>query len=338
MAFRILALSGGGYLGLFSLRILRLLEEAAGHPIGQSFDLMCGTSAGAITALCLSLEIPAADVENAFISEGPRIFQRIEGRFRNLKRTLEFTRSLLRPKYSDANLRKAIASIIPEGSTLGMARHRLVLPVVNMTTGQVEVFKTPHLSNATHHSDVPMIDLGVAATAAPTYFPLGELRNSLYVDGAIFANAPDLVGLHEAQYYLKEPSDQIEMLSIGTTTASFSLPHGYGRSYGAVRWLRGGRLYSTILSAQQQLTHVFMRHHLGPRYARIDSASAPGLQVDLAFDGATEAGTKTILSLADHAFEEAMKTSLVREIAAGMARPPTFFAADAAKAARVTGT
>lgn len=325
MAFRILALSGGGYLGLFSLRILRLLEEVAGRPIGQSFDLMCGTSAGAITALSLSLEVRAADIENAFVAHGPRIFQQVEGRFKELKRSWGFARSLLRPKYADTNLRQAIASIIPEGSTLGHAQHRLVLPLVNMTTGALEVFKTPHLVQSTHHRDVQMIELGLAATAAPTYFPLAELRNSLYVDGAIFANAPDLVGLHEAQYYLKQPADEIEMLSIGTTTASFSLPHAFGRSYGAVRWLRRGRLYSTILSAQQQLTHVFMRHHLGPRYARIDSTLAPGLQADLAFDGATEAGTKTLFSLADHAFEEALKVPLVRDIAAGVASPPKFF-------------
>jgi hypothetical protein len=310
---------------LFSLRVLRLLEEVAGRPIGQSFDMMCGTSAGAITALALSLEVRASDIEDAFVAHGPRIFQQVEGRFKELKRTWAFARSLLRPKYTEANLRAAIASIIPEGSTLADARHRLVLPLVNMTTGQLEVFKTPHLPEATHHRDVPMIELGLAATAAPTYFPLAELRNSLYVDGAIFANAPDLVGLHEAQYYLKQPAEQIEMLSIGTTTASFSLPHGYGRSYGAVRWLRGGRLYSTILSAQQQLTHVFMRHHLGPRYARIDSTRAPGLQADLAFDGATIAGTKTLFSLADHAVEEALKVPLVKAFTGSAAAPASFF-------------
>ncbi|HVY43190.1 MAG TPA: CBASS cGAMP-activated phospholipase [Hyphomicrobiaceae bacterium] len=325
MAFRILALSGGGYLGLFSLRVLRLMEEAAGRPISQSFDLMCGTSAGAITTLALSLEVPAAEIEDAFVRHGPKIFQQPDGRFREVKRTWAFMRSLIRPKYTDVNLRRAIASIIPEGSVLADARHRLVLPLVNMTTGALEVFKTPHLAQAAHNRNVSMIDLAVAATAAPTYFPLAELRNSLYVDGAIFANAPDLVGLHEAQYYLKQPSDQIELLSIGTTTASFSLPHGLGRNYGAVRWLRGGQLYATILSAQQQLTHVFMRHHLGARYVRIDSTRAPGQQADLAFDSATQAGTKTLFSLADHAFEEACKTPLMMEITKGTTSPPKFF-------------
>jgi patatin-like phospholipase/acyl hydrolase len=67
VAFRILALSGGGYLGLYSARLLSRLEAAAGKPIAKCFDLMSGTSAGAIAALALSLEIPAVEIEKIFI-------------------------------------------------------------------------------------------------------------------------------------------------------------------------------------------------------------------------------------------------------------------------------
>ena len=149
--------------------------------------------------------------------------------------------------------------------------------------------------------------------------------NSLYVDGAIFANAPDLVGVHEAEYYLKTPVEEIEVLSIGTTTGNFSLPYSQGRTYGSARWLRGGRLFATIMSAQQQLTQVFLRHHLGDRYLRVDTQRAPGLEYDLTFDGATPHGTKTILSLADHAYEEAMKLPRVLAMTRAAAPEPTFY-------------
>jgi len=325
VTFRILALSGGGYLGLYSARILTRLEAAAGKPIARCFDLISGASAGAIAALALSLEIPAAEIEQVFIDHGPRIFPQINRPFREAKRTLAFLRSLLRPKYSDAALRAAIASLIDEDKTLASARHRLALPVVNMTTGQIEVIKTPHLANWTHHSGFKMVEVALAAAAAPTYFPMAELSNSLYVDGAIFANAPDLVGVHEAEYYLKTPVEEIEVLSIGTTTGNFSLPYSHGRSYGSARWLRGGRLFATIMSAQQQLTQVFLRHHLGDRYLRVDTQRAPGLEYDLTFDGATPHGTKTILSLADHAFEEAMKLPRVLAMTKAAAPDPTFY-------------
>jgi uncharacterized protein len=327
MTFRILALSGGGYLGLYSARILTRFEAAAGKPIAQCFDLISGTSAGAIAALALALEIPAAEVERVFIEHGPRIFPQIDRPFREAKRTLAFLRSLLRPKYSDAILRDAIASLISDDQTLVAARHRLALPIVNMTTGQIEVIKTPHLANWTHHADFKMIDVGLAAAAAPTYFPMAELSNSLYVDGAIFANAPDLIGVHEAEYYLKCGDPEIEVVSIGTTTGNFSLPYSHGRRYGSARWLRGGRLFATIMSAQQQLTQVILRHHLGERYIRIDTFRAPGLESDLTFDGATANGTKTILSLADHAYEEAMKRERVVAMLQASAPAATFYPA-----------
>lgn len=325
MAFRILALSGGGFLGLFSIRILSRLEEVVERPIGRSFDLICGTSAGAITALALSLEIPARDVERTFIEHGPLIFRKKQGRFLEFRRTLAFLRSLREPRYKADALRHATETLLDRNQTLADAKHRLVVPVVNMTTGQIEMFKTPHSPDWLHHSELPMADVAVAAAAAPTYFELAEVRNSLYVDGAIFASAPDLIGVHEAEYYLKQPPETIEVVSIGTTTGSFSLPYSAGRDYGAARWLRGARLFSTIMSAQQQLTDVFLRHHLGERYHRLDSFRSSGQEADLAFDGATEAGIKTICGLADHAFEEAMKSRAVLDILHATAPPAEFY-------------
>ncbi len=323
MAFRILALSGGGFLGLFSVRILARMEATLGRPIARSFDLVCGTSAGAITALGLSLDVRADAIERTFIEHGPLIFARPGGRFQELKRTLAFARSLVAPKYEAEALLAATRSLLGE-ARLGDAKHRVVLPVVNMTTGQIEVFKTPHNPAWTYHAGLRMTEVAVAAAAAPTYFPMAEVRNSLYVDGAIAASAPDMLGVHEAEYYLKVPRDGIEVLSIGTTTGSFSLPYSAGRRYGAVRWLRGARLFSTIMSAQQQLTAVFLRHQLGDRYVRVDSLRSSGLEADLAFDGATENGVKTIFGLADHAFEEAMKQDRVRAMLDALAEPPVF--------------
>lgn len=337
MAFRILALSGGGFLGLFSLRILSRMEAALGRPIARSFDLICGTSAGAITSLALALEIPAREVERTFIEQGPLIFPQKRGRFAEMKRTLRFLRSLYRPKYDAEALRTAASTLITEGQTLAHSKHRLIFPVVNMTTGQIEVFKTPHSPDWTHHAGLPMVDVAVAAAAAPTYFPLAEVRNSLYVDGAIFASAPDLIGVHEAQHYLGQPLETIEVLSLGTTTGSFSLPYSAGRAYGASRWLRGAKLFSTIMSAQQQLTDVFLRHHLGDRYRRIDSYRSSGLEADLSFDGATESGIKTIFGLADHEYQEAMKIPFVIEMLRATAPEPTFYAQDDGFSAKPMG-
>ena len=59
----ILALSGGGYKGLFSARVLSSLEKEFGCPIAKKFDLIAGTSIGGIIAIALALEIPAEEIE-----------------------------------------------------------------------------------------------------------------------------------------------------------------------------------------------------------------------------------------------------------------------------------
>ncbi len=45
--FQALSLTGGGYRGLFTARSLQVIEDHIRVPIGQRFDLTCGTSIGA---------------------------------------------------------------------------------------------------------------------------------------------------------------------------------------------------------------------------------------------------------------------------------------------------
>ncbi|AZO34026.1 MAG: hypothetical protein EOS76_06855 [Mesorhizobium sp.] len=78
MPFQILALSGGGYRGLFSTHIFSKLEEQAGRPIGECFDLIAGTSIGGIIAIGLALGKPAKEIRDVFEEKGEDIFTRGE--------------------------------------------------------------------------------------------------------------------------------------------------------------------------------------------------------------------------------------------------------------------
>lgn len=55
--FQVLALSGGGYRGLYTAKILADIESELGGPVGRHFDLIAGTSIGGILALAVALEI-----------------------------------------------------------------------------------------------------------------------------------------------------------------------------------------------------------------------------------------------------------------------------------------
>lgn len=60
--FWVLALSGGGYRGLFTATVLEELEKRLGGPIARHFDLITGTSIGGILGLGLASEIRATEL------------------------------------------------------------------------------------------------------------------------------------------------------------------------------------------------------------------------------------------------------------------------------------
>ena len=72
--YHVLALSGGGYRGLYTATVLAELEAVLGRPIASHFDLICGTSAGGMLALGLAAEIPAIELKALFEGQGSRIF------------------------------------------------------------------------------------------------------------------------------------------------------------------------------------------------------------------------------------------------------------------------
>src|SRR6478609_1690555 len=74
--FRILSLDGGGIRGAFSASFLAELERKVGHPIGQYFDLIVGTSTGGIIATALALGESAERIERMYRDRGREIFTR----------------------------------------------------------------------------------------------------------------------------------------------------------------------------------------------------------------------------------------------------------------------
>src|SRR6185312_2244387 len=132
MSFQILALSGGGYLGLYTAELLTRLERQAGRPLASCFDLVSGTSVGGILAIGLALEVPAADMRDKFENRGESIFS---GRGRPRFGWWDARRSVFGAKYNGKQLREAVADMIGPETKIGDAKHRLLVPAVNMTKG-----------------------------------------------------------------------------------------------------------------------------------------------------------------------------------------------------------
>lgn len=308
--FQALALTGGGYRGLFTARALQAMEEHIGEPIGRRFDLTYGTSIGGIIALAVAFEVPMQKVVQAFELSGEKIFPPRDKPTTKVGIFLDIARHRKRPRYQSQSLREVITSLIPEDATLNDAKHAVGIPAVNVTRGRPQVFKTRHKEEWTRDWKYKVVDVALATSAAPTFFELAELDGQRYADGGLYANAPDLLALHEAEHFFRVPPEAIRILSVGTTTKSYSLSFESGRDFGIQDWMQDERLFSVTISSQQQLVDQLMQHKLGENYFRLDEEPSHEQANDLGLDVATEAARKTLLALAKKATSDVLGTKL----------------------------
>ncbi|HEX2530191.1 MAG TPA: CBASS cGAMP-activated phospholipase [Burkholderiaceae bacterium] len=294
--YRILSLSGGGYLGLYSACVLTELEARVGEPLGRRFDLLAGTSVGGILAIALAFEIPMAAIKRVFLERGRRIFSIRSLPSGPITRALDFARLVTGPKYSGEALRDALAEYLGD-QTLGQALHNLVVPAVNVSLCRSKVFKTPHVRGSTGDESIPAADVAMATCAAPAYFPSVKIGESLYADGGLFAVSPDQVALHEAEHFIGIDPATVRMLSIGTATTGYLPNEAIHGEVGAVAWIAEGRLILTLISVQQQHIQTMMEDRLGQRYLRLDARWPDN--AGLGLDVATVDATATLMRLAN---------------------------------------
>lgn len=323
MVFQILSLSGGGFLGLYTISVLAELEEHLGGPITPHFDLLAGTSVGGIIALGLAAGRPAQEIKQAFEENGTRIFSERPAPTTRAAALMDFGRSFRSPKYDGKALRETIESVVGPNTLIGDLKYPVLVPAVNLTKGKPQVFKTAHHESFRRDHRLPVVSVAMATSAAPVYFPIAEIEDELFADGGLYANSPDLIALHEAEHFLGVPAEDVKMLSIGTTTTQFSFSHVGSTQLGVFHW--GQRLAETIISSQQMDAGYIVGHKLGDRYVRIDEVQSKEQERDLGLDIATLAAQKTIRGMASGSVQGAINGPVLQAMLQHSAADPRFF-------------
>ena len=131
-------------------------------------------------------------------------------------------RCAVKPKYDPRALRNTIIDIIGASTSIGDLKHPSIIPTVCLTKGGPQIFKTNHHRDFSRDHRLKAVDVALATSAAPSYFPIAEIGDGLYADGGLYANSPDLIAIHEAEHFFRADITDIRILSIGTTTSKFS--------------------------------------------------------------------------------------------------------------------
>lgn len=212
---RILSIDGGGIKGVFPAAFLADIEDTLEHPIYRYFDLIAGTSTGGIIALALALGLKASEILDFYKTYGSKIFA--GNRF-----VLTIKQALWR-KYGHQHLRRALEETFGD-KLIGDARTRLVIPSMNIDTGEVHIFKTKHHPKFERDYKVQAVEAALATASAPTYFPLFKTASEFpLVDGGLWANNPVGMAVVEAIGVLGWPKENLRVLSIGCTESPFDV-------------------------------------------------------------------------------------------------------------------
>lgn len=200
---KILSIDGGGIKGVFSASLLAEIEEKCNKSSYEYFDMIAGTSTGAIIAAALSIGIPAREILNIYLQKGKEIFPQ----------EMKFF-SLFGGKYSNEPLRNALKEVFGI-KKIKDCQTRLLIPAFDLENRKVHIFKTPHSDDLCFDKDCLLVDCLLATTAAPIYYSPYKMRGGVYMDGGVGANNPSMVALVEAMTRCEWKTDEIEMLSIG---------------------------------------------------------------------------------------------------------------------------
>ena len=176
---RVLVLQGGGARGLMQMKFLARLEQQQGKKICDMFDLICGTSVGAISAAALASGVSANEFYGIFKNGLTKIFEPTWWNFGGL----------FKPKYDRSNFDKVWTEIFDKKKMLSSAETDLMITSVDRVDDTNHYFR----SWSPKYKDMTMLWAVKASFAAPYYFGqlVDTLRRKIWFDGGVgIANMP----------------------------------------------------------------------------------------------------------------------------------------------------
>jgi predicted acylesterase/phospholipase RssA len=270
---RILSLDGGGAKGFYTLGVLKQLEAMAGdRPLCERFDLIFGTSTGAIIAALLALGNRVDKIHALYKDHVPRI----------MKRWTPWGRTAALNDLANEVFRDARFEDIKTGIGIVTARWREERPMIF----KADVAQA-HGMHATFKSGFGCT-IAEAVTASCSAYPFfrrkmlktgnGDLVE--LIDGGYCANNPTLYAIADGVMALKKAPEDLRVVSVGVGV--YPEPPRYGHAWLIWRFFLVRLLQKTLdinTHSMEQLAALLFK---GIPMVRInDTYSTPEMATDL---------------------------------------------------------
>ena len=292
---RLLSIDGGGLCGLIPAQALIAIEQQLDQltgdpqPLCNRFDLIGGTSTGAILAAGLALGMKAADLRDFYLQFGSDIFKKV------------FLPEQFWHKYPSAPIEQHLQDKFGAATTLGDPRLRTMVLLVakNATLGNDWFFiNNPKSKFFANNATIPLWHIVRASSAAPTYFPphafaipddSGAAQTYEFIDGGVSSyNNPSLQVFLEAtipEYGIGWPMgvDNLLLISLGTGFCPVTIEQGKAAHYNLLDW---AQYVLKELMNEANLQQNVLMHLIGERPTQSPSGIA-----EAAESGASSPGT-----------------------------------------------
>jgi len=227
MIKKVLCLKGGGAKGYAQLQVLKALEKEYGKPLHEVYDLIAGTSVGAINAALISTgKFSMDELEKIYPSVLKKVFTKKWYRVK-------------KPKYQRKYFEKEWSKLVGTSFTMGDSKTKLMLTSVDLVKDINHFFKSWH----SEMSKEKMVDIVCRSFAAPMYFGhiVDKKNKMVWSDGGVGnANLP----LNEVKTQIESfkwydfPGKGDNQIQVDAVGCLYHDPHHKFSDVSKDRWLK----------------------------------------------------------------------------------------------------
>lgn len=271
---RVLSLDGGGAKGFYTLGVLREIEGMIGSPLHQRFDLIFGTSTGAIIAALLALGKSVKEIGDLYEKHVPTVMA----------------------KKSRQEKSAALASLGDEvfgGDKFDAMKTGVGIVATRWVIERPMIFKTSieqahgRMGTFSPGFGVKVSDAVQASCSAYPFFDRKIVTTDKgdmieLIDGGYCANNPTLYAIADAIMALKLPPEHIRVVSVGVGVYPAPKQSWFSKTRWAQFLMSVQLLQKTLeinTQSMDQLRHILFRHV--PTVRISDTFEQPEMATDL---------------------------------------------------------
>ncbi|RIB03847.1 acyl transferase/acyl hydrolase/lysophospholipase, partial [Gigaspora rosea] len=232
-SYKILSIDGGGIRGILPALWLSEIEYRTHRPISHLFNMIAGTSTGGFIATGLSAPkfkpiyetineytedhieyeyskfVPifsASELLNIYKNESNKLFSKSTSWINIF--------SNVHDRYTDEGRSTMFKKYFGK-TRLSHSLIELVIPTANKNCSHLFTRYDACKNSKNNEINNTFVDILMATTASPTFFPPHKIGNKAFIDGGMYLNNPASTAYDEAIRY-NVPKEKISVLSLGT--------------------------------------------------------------------------------------------------------------------------